>query len=290
MGGIWERMIRSVRQILKVLLKEQVVDDEVLTAVMPETSHILNSRPLTRNSDDPSYNESLTPNHLLQFCAPSCLPPGIFSEDDQSFRRSWRQAQYLSDMFWKRSTKQYLPLLQAWQKWNRPTRTFQEGDLVLLADEKLPRGVAHGKSSRSLSEPRWIGALGPSEDHHERIETSSFKTLPSPIFICGRCSYHWISLYVNFCCHSVIIHICYSLFMSLNIHVFITSFAVYSQMYTFYWSLCGHSSTQSVRCHLYDFALAVRPLFVNCSVNVSLEKPAGSTNFGLNWLWFETEL
>ena len=133
-------MIRSVRQILKALLKEQVVVDEVLTTVMAETSHILNSRPLTRNSDDPSDDEPLTPNHLLQLRAPSCLPPGIFSEDDQSCRRSWRQAQYLSDMFWKRWTKEYIPLLQAWQKWNRPTRNFQEGDLVLLADEKRPRG------------------------------------------------------------------------------------------------------------------------------------------------------
>ena len=139
MGGIWERMIRSVRQILKALLKEQVVVDEVLTTVMAETSNILNSRPLTRNSDDPSDDEPLTPNHLLQLRAPSCLPPGIFSEDDQSCRCSWRQAQYLSDMFWKRWTKEYLPLLQARQKWNRPTRNFQEGDLVLLADEKLPR-------------------------------------------------------------------------------------------------------------------------------------------------------
>ena len=50
-----------------------------------------------------------------------------------------------------------------WFSW--PTRNFREDS-------------GHGKSSRSLSEPRWIGALGPSEDHHERIETSSFKTLP----------------------------------------------------------------------------------------------------------------
>ena len=30
MGGAWERMIRSVHQILKALLKEQVLYDEVL--------------------------------------------------------------------------------------------------------------------------------------------------------------------------------------------------------------------------------------------------------------------
>ena len=51
MGGPWERMIRSVRKILRALLKEQVVCDEVLSTVLTEATNILNSRPLTRNSD-----------------------------------------------------------------------------------------------------------------------------------------------------------------------------------------------------------------------------------------------
>lgn len=65
MGGAWER-IRSVRQILKALLKEQIVCDEVLSTVMAEATNILNDRPLTRNSSDPRDEEPLTPNHLLQ--------------------------------------------------------------------------------------------------------------------------------------------------------------------------------------------------------------------------------
>ena len=51
MGGAWERMIRSLRQFLKAILKEQLVSDEVLSTVMAEAVNILNSRPLTRNSD-----------------------------------------------------------------------------------------------------------------------------------------------------------------------------------------------------------------------------------------------
>ena len=100
--GTWERMIRSVRQILKVLLKEQVVCDELLHTVLAEATNILNSRPLTRNSDDPMDEESLTPNHLLQLRPCHSLPPGIFEKEDLHFRRQWRQAQYLSNLFWKR--------------------------------------------------------------------------------------------------------------------------------------------------------------------------------------------
>ena len=75
MGGAWERMIRSLRQILKALLKEQVVNDEVLSTVMTEATNILNSRPLTRNSDEPTDEEPLTPNHLLQLRPSTSLPP-----------------------------------------------------------------------------------------------------------------------------------------------------------------------------------------------------------------------
>ena len=47
-------------------MKEQVVCDEVLATVMSEATNILNSRPLTRNSDDPSDEQPITPNHLLK--------------------------------------------------------------------------------------------------------------------------------------------------------------------------------------------------------------------------------
>ena len=53
MGGPWERIMRSVRRILWALLNEQVVCDEVLATVTTEATNVLNSRPLTRHSDDP---------------------------------------------------------------------------------------------------------------------------------------------------------------------------------------------------------------------------------------------
>ena len=61
MGGVWERMIRSVRQILRAMLKEQIVSDEVLSTVMAEVVNILNSRPLSRNSDSPQDEQPITP-------------------------------------------------------------------------------------------------------------------------------------------------------------------------------------------------------------------------------------
>ena len=49
MGGVWERQIRSVRNVLSVLLENNgnQLDDESLSTFMCEAEAIINSRPLT---------------------------------------------------------------------------------------------------------------------------------------------------------------------------------------------------------------------------------------------------
>ena len=139
-GGAWERMIRSARQILKAILKEQLVSDELLSTVTAEAVSILNSRPLTRNSDSPLDEQPLTPNHSLHLLPCPDLPPGIFHKDYLSSKRAWRQAQYLANLFWHRWTREYLPNLLERKKWNTLRRNLEVGDLVLLGDESFPRG------------------------------------------------------------------------------------------------------------------------------------------------------
>ncbi|PIK37642.1 hypothetical protein BSL78_25513 [Apostichopus japonicus] len=140
MGGIWERMIRSVRRILVNLLSQKTVTDEALLTLMTEVEAILNGRPLTPLSMDPKDEEPLTPNHLLLLRSNPNTSPGLFVKEDGYNHRRWRQVQYLSDQFWKRWVREYLPLLQTRQRWSRPKRNFAVDDLVLVADDHSPRG------------------------------------------------------------------------------------------------------------------------------------------------------
>lgn len=64
-GGVWERLIRSVRKILNSTLNVQSLDEESLRTVLCEAEAILNARPITKASTDPNDLEALTPNHLL---------------------------------------------------------------------------------------------------------------------------------------------------------------------------------------------------------------------------------
>lgn len=138
-GGVWERCIRSVRRILRALLQEQTTDDEGLVTLMCEVESILNSRPITVVSDDTRDLQPLIPNHLLLLKPDSPMPPGVFRKEDLFSRRRWRQIQYLSDIFWKKWSKEYLPLLQSRQKWLYPRRNLPVGDVVLVAAESTSR-------------------------------------------------------------------------------------------------------------------------------------------------------
>ena len=138
MGGAWERQIRSVRRILSGLTRERVLTSEMLTTLLVTAEGIMNNRPLTPASSDPSVLESLTPNHLL-IHRPAYAPPGLYDKSDSKTEKKWRQVLHLADVFWHRWTREYLPLLRQRTKWQQPHRNVSRGDLVLITDKQLPR-------------------------------------------------------------------------------------------------------------------------------------------------------
>ena len=82
-GGVWERMICSIRRILAALMNEQVVDDEALHTFLVEVERILNDRPLVRNDGDVDDLDPLTPSKLMLLRCNSCLPPWSIAVSEQ---------------------------------------------------------------------------------------------------------------------------------------------------------------------------------------------------------------
>ena len=140
MGGIWERQIRTTRKVLKAVVGLQRLDEESLITFLCIAESIINGRPITKTSENPADLSSLTPNHLLLMRSGSTLPLGAFDQNDL-YRRRWRQVQYLADVFWKRWTSEYVPLLQSRQKWVKDRPNMKKGELVILTDELSVRLV-----------------------------------------------------------------------------------------------------------------------------------------------------
>ena len=142
MGGVWERMIRSVRNTLRALLDEHGcrINSEALQTLIIEVEAIVNSRPIAVDTlNDPDIIP-LTPNHLLTLKTKVVMPPpGEFQKEDLYCQKRWRSIQFLANEFWKRWSKEYLTSLQKRQKWTLKTRNFSINDVVLVKEQNLVR-------------------------------------------------------------------------------------------------------------------------------------------------------
>ena len=140
MGGVWERLIRSTKEVMYGLVKNYVLTDPQLLTLTTEVEQILNSRPLTHLSDDVSDLEALTPNHVLLGAHRNWASITDTSEADVTSRKKWKQVQALRSMFWSRWVKEYLPELNKRPCWKESSPTFGVGELVLVQDDDLKRG------------------------------------------------------------------------------------------------------------------------------------------------------
>ena len=190
MGGIWERQIRTVRNILATLLSQHgsQLDDESLRTFMCETAAIVNSLPLSiQNVNDPLSLEPLTPNNLLTMKPKLILPPpGEFQGTDMYSRKRWRRIQYLANEFWLRWQKEYLQTLQVRNKWNNAKRNLTMGDVVLIKDENLPRNEWHlGKVTETFVDKdglvrkvRVLVGTAALDNKGKRVESQSYLERP----------------------------------------------------------------------------------------------------------------
>ena len=140
MGGSWERMIRTVRQLLEGSISKRDLDDDALHTLFLEVEAMINSRPLTDVSVDVNAELPLTPNHLLRVDPSIGLPPMLTDAADNYARQRYRIVQLVADEFWKRWVEEYPRTLFTRRKWNQRRDNIALDDIVLIMDHFLPRG------------------------------------------------------------------------------------------------------------------------------------------------------
>ena len=138
-GGNWERLIGVIKRVFRAVLPHASrLTDEVLQTTFCEIEAIVNSRPLTRVSDDPNDFAAISPSSLLTSKIYPDLPPGGATVSDM-YRHRFKYSQHLADMFWSKWLKLYLPSLTPRSKWRVPQINVKVGELVLLAEKGMPR-------------------------------------------------------------------------------------------------------------------------------------------------------
>ena len=104
MGGVWDRQIRSARNILSPFMKTQgaSLDKESLNTLFVEVKGVVNSRPLVVEAiNDVNSQASLSQSHILTMKLKAVMPPpGMFGTPDLYCRKKWKRVQHISNAFW----------------------------------------------------------------------------------------------------------------------------------------------------------------------------------------------
>jgi len=121
---------------------------ETLQTVFAEVVGILNTHPLCPSSDDSNDWVLIKPCHLLQERQCLAIPPGTFNDKEVHSRKQWRRGKFLSNHFWTRWVRKYLPLLQERKKWILERRNLAVNDWVLVDDNISYRHWHLGRVTR----------------------------------------------------------------------------------------------------------------------------------------------
>jgi len=127
----------SKKTLLRVSKGVMMTYDET-TTFLCRIEAVLNSRPLTPMSSDPSDFTALTAGHFL-IGGPLQLPPETDSTGIPLNRlRRFQLIRAKAQNFWNRWSSEYLPQCQRRGKWTKLTRNIEVGDLAVLKNDNSP--------------------------------------------------------------------------------------------------------------------------------------------------------
>ncbi|XP_076383133.1 uncharacterized protein LOC143260696 [Megalopta genalis] len=137
-GGLWEAAVKSFKHHFKRVVGVELFTFENLNTLIINIDAILNSRPLTPISSDPTDLLALTPGHFLIGDALTSLRERDLGDTNPNRLSVWQRIQQLKQQFWKRWSREYLNELTSRNKWTRGQHPITEGTLVLLREDNVP--------------------------------------------------------------------------------------------------------------------------------------------------------
>lgn len=138
-GGLWEAAVKAAKAHLnRTMMNTRLTFEELYTALV-EIEAVLNSRPITPCSSDPSDLRALTPADLLYGCPLKSLPekrPIIPKEI--CYMEHWARISAIKQRFWQQWSRDYLNELQCRTKWFKEAPNVTVGSMVVIHEDNLP--------------------------------------------------------------------------------------------------------------------------------------------------------
>lgn len=139
-NGLVEASVKSIKYHLKRVLGLANLTYEEMTTLLVQIEAILNSRPLTPISSDPSDLVALTPSHFLMGRT-ILLTPQVEEKEARNIntlKSRFQRIECLKTHFWSRFQREYVSELQKRNKWRRQDGDLRLEDMVLIKDDRLP--------------------------------------------------------------------------------------------------------------------------------------------------------
>ncbi|XP_015918919.2 uncharacterized protein [Parasteatoda tepidariorum] len=139
-GGFYERLVKSVKEPLKKILRKALLNFEEMTTILTKIETIVNLRPLSYVTDEIGEPEILTPSQFLTPGKEKAEYPAHFIETIHRestkkilIKRKEYQATLLANL-WKRWGERYLFNLRSAYNFTSPnlTKCLKVGDVVLM--------------------------------------------------------------------------------------------------------------------------------------------------------------
>ncbi|UYV61846.1 hypothetical protein LAZ67_1006840 [Cordylochernes scorpioides] len=176
-GGWWERLIRSIKDLLVRILGDSSVYYEEMSTILCDAEATINSRPLTYIHEDFDSLIPLSPSMFLHDSKYVGVPD-LDKLDSKKFQDRYRHCQRLREALRSRFRSEYLGQLV--QKANERTPKLSVGDVVIVKVEDKRR--LHWPMAR-------IVELFPGRDGHSRV--AKVRTKLGTLYALCRSSIPW---------------------------------------------------------------------------------------------------
>ena len=143
-GGFYERMMKSIKAPLKKILGRSVYSSDEIYTILTEVEAMVNSRPLTYVSDEPSELNYLTPASFLIGRELINVPVVPVKSPDRSLRKKELNKLMVMqnktlNLLWKTWREEYIRNLGTVPTKVKESQCIKPGELVMVAEHSIPR-------------------------------------------------------------------------------------------------------------------------------------------------------